>query len=151
MRTTSSIRVIRDNDDERYRVVSLGDESDPAAAALARAKERFAENVRIATRGTVLLASDEIRVAHIPASEQQAAAFLEDMGPLPAEAEGAELKMTLPYALVGSTCFIQMEAMGGLEPDQIRTFFDEDLFPWFAERKLDAGTVEPVFIPNRLP
>jgi len=149
MRATSSIRVIRDNDDERYRVVSMEDEGDPSGAAERRAKERFRDNLRLNGAGVVPL--EAIRVVHITPSEAQLADWSRDIGPLPPEAANAELKMSLPFAVHEGRFLVLLDAFASLEPPQIVAFFNDHLFTLFEAEGIEPSTVQPVFIHNRLP
>jgi hypothetical protein len=125
-------------------------EADPQAAADERAKRRFRSNVQTESGRYIPLGS--VRIAYIPMNAEQAAEAPEELRAMLAEhpLEEAELRLSLPYAVSGGRCYILLNTFANLDEAQIHSFFEEQLFPWFAELGVDAD-VEPVLVPNRLP
>jgi len=129
-----------------YRQISLEGETDPWATALKRARKRFRSNVQMETGRYIPL--ENIRVAYIPANAEQLEQARDDFGDA-LGGQGAELSVSLPYAVSGGRTYLLLDSFASLDAEQIRAFFEEELFPLFAELGLDADDVEPVLVPNR--
>lgn len=144
IRGVSDFKVVRDT--ETYRQISLEDEADPVAAALKRARKRFRSNVQMETGRYIPLES--IRVAYIPANAEQLEQARDDFGDL-LGGQGAELSVSLPYAVSGGRAYLLLDSFASLDAEQIQAFFEDELFPFMTESGLDADEVEPVLVPNR--
>jgi len=144
IRRVNDFKVVRDT--KTYRQISLEGEADPMATALKRARKRFRSNVQMETERYIPLES--IRVAYIPANaeqlEQTRGAFGDLLGTV-----GAELRLSLPYAVSGGRAYLLLDTFASLDSEQIQAFFEDELFPFMTESGLDADEVEPVLVPNR--
>jgi hypothetical protein len=120
-------------------------------AADLRAKRRFRQDIQMETGRYLPLES--IRAVWIPANAEQVAMIRAGMRALLDEhpCEDARLRLLLTYAVSGGRCYVSLNTFSGLDGEQIRAFFEEQLFPWFEELGLSPDEVKPVFVPSRLP
>ena len=129
-----------------YRQISLEGETDPWATALKRARKRFRSNVQMETGRYIPL--ENIRVAYIPANaeqvEQTRGAFGDLLGTV-----GAELRLSLPYAVSGGRAYLLLDTFASLDSEQIQAFFEDELFPFMKESGLGTDEAKLVLVPNR--